>query len=319
MAARARARPRDRCASASRRTPRTRSGDIVFVQLPEVGETVTSGAVVGELESTKSVSEVYAPARWRGRRPQRGPRRDAGAGQHRPVRRRLALRDRARQQRLGRPAGRRHLRGRPRGLTLRSGSSVRLSSADRLTRQNPDPPLAVQGLHPRRREIHDMPYLLAVREPELRQRAVLLAMWHPAGPSDRAGHRAGSRRRHRHDHLRRPAEDRGRRAHLAQRGRRGRGRRASLRAAHCWSSSAGPEPAAATSSTPTSPRSAVIPRATSSSTTSPSPGGTSSSGARARASASTTSAASTAPTSTATGSTTRSCRTATRSGSASSG
>lgn len=36
-------------------------GDIVFVQLPEVGDTVTAGAVVGELESTKSVSEVYAP------------------------------------------------------------------------------------------------------------------------------------------------------------------------------------------------------------------------------------------------------------------
>ena len=36
-------------------------GDIVFVQLPEVGESVTAGAVVGELESTKSVSEVYAP------------------------------------------------------------------------------------------------------------------------------------------------------------------------------------------------------------------------------------------------------------------
>ena len=36
-------------------------GDIVFVQLPEVGDTVASGAVVGELESTKSVSEVYAP------------------------------------------------------------------------------------------------------------------------------------------------------------------------------------------------------------------------------------------------------------------
>ena len=36
-------------------------GDIVFVQLPEVGETVIAGAVVGELESTKSVSEVYAP------------------------------------------------------------------------------------------------------------------------------------------------------------------------------------------------------------------------------------------------------------------
>ena len=36
-------------------------GDIVFVQLPEVGETVTAGSVVGELESTKSVSDVYAP------------------------------------------------------------------------------------------------------------------------------------------------------------------------------------------------------------------------------------------------------------------
>ena len=36
-------------------------GDIVFVQLPEVGEKVVAGAVVGELESTKSVSEIYAP------------------------------------------------------------------------------------------------------------------------------------------------------------------------------------------------------------------------------------------------------------------
>ncbi|MCW2866866.1 MAG: gcvH [Marmoricola sp.] len=36
-------------------------GDIVFVQLPEVGDTVSAGAVVGELESTKSVSEIYAP------------------------------------------------------------------------------------------------------------------------------------------------------------------------------------------------------------------------------------------------------------------
>ena len=36
-------------------------GDIVYVQLPEVGEAVTAGAAVGELESTKSVSDVYAP------------------------------------------------------------------------------------------------------------------------------------------------------------------------------------------------------------------------------------------------------------------
>jgi glycine cleavage system H protein len=36
-------------------------GDIVYVSLPEVGEEISSGAAVGELESTKSVSDVYAP------------------------------------------------------------------------------------------------------------------------------------------------------------------------------------------------------------------------------------------------------------------
>jgi glycine cleavage system H protein len=36
-------------------------GDIVYVQLPEVGEQVTAGSAVGELESTKSVSDVYSP------------------------------------------------------------------------------------------------------------------------------------------------------------------------------------------------------------------------------------------------------------------
>lgn len=36
-------------------------GDIVYVQLPEVGTPVTAGEAVGELESTKSVSDVYAP------------------------------------------------------------------------------------------------------------------------------------------------------------------------------------------------------------------------------------------------------------------
>jgi glycine cleavage system H protein len=36
-------------------------GDIVFVQLPEVGATVTAGEPCGELESTKSVSDLYAP------------------------------------------------------------------------------------------------------------------------------------------------------------------------------------------------------------------------------------------------------------------
>lgn len=36
-------------------------GDVVFVALPEIGKTVASGDVLGEVESTKSVSEVYAP------------------------------------------------------------------------------------------------------------------------------------------------------------------------------------------------------------------------------------------------------------------
>ncbi|WP_019181166.1 glycine cleavage system protein GcvH [Microbacterium yannicii] len=36
-------------------------GDVVFVELPSVGSTVTAAAVVGEIESTKSVGELYAP------------------------------------------------------------------------------------------------------------------------------------------------------------------------------------------------------------------------------------------------------------------
>lgn len=36
-------------------------GDIVFVELPKVGETITAGEPFGEVESTKSVSELYAP------------------------------------------------------------------------------------------------------------------------------------------------------------------------------------------------------------------------------------------------------------------
>lgn len=36
-------------------------GDVVFVELPAVDSAVTAGAVVGEIESTKSVGELYAP------------------------------------------------------------------------------------------------------------------------------------------------------------------------------------------------------------------------------------------------------------------
>lgn len=36
-------------------------GDVVYVDLPEVGGQITAGEVCGEIESTKSVSELYAP------------------------------------------------------------------------------------------------------------------------------------------------------------------------------------------------------------------------------------------------------------------
>lgn len=36
-------------------------GDVVFIQLPDQGTQVTAGEAVGEIESTKSVSDLYAP------------------------------------------------------------------------------------------------------------------------------------------------------------------------------------------------------------------------------------------------------------------
>jgi glycine cleavage system H protein len=36
-------------------------GDVVYVDLPEVGAELSDGAVVGEIESTKSVGELFAP------------------------------------------------------------------------------------------------------------------------------------------------------------------------------------------------------------------------------------------------------------------
>jgi len=36
-------------------------GDIVYVQLPKIGSTISAGTVCGEIESTKSVSEIFAP------------------------------------------------------------------------------------------------------------------------------------------------------------------------------------------------------------------------------------------------------------------
>jgi glycine cleavage system H protein len=36
-------------------------GDVVYAQMPEVGTKITANEVVGEVESTKSVSDIYAP------------------------------------------------------------------------------------------------------------------------------------------------------------------------------------------------------------------------------------------------------------------
>lgn len=36
-------------------------GDIVYADLPEIGASIEAGTVIGELESTKSVSDVFAP------------------------------------------------------------------------------------------------------------------------------------------------------------------------------------------------------------------------------------------------------------------
>lgn len=36
-------------------------GDVVFVQIPDEGAAVTAGATISEVESTKSVSDIYAP------------------------------------------------------------------------------------------------------------------------------------------------------------------------------------------------------------------------------------------------------------------
>lgn len=36
-------------------------GDVVFVDLPKVGASVSTGGTIGEVESTKSVSEIYSP------------------------------------------------------------------------------------------------------------------------------------------------------------------------------------------------------------------------------------------------------------------
>ena len=59
--------------SGSPSTPPSQLGDIVFVELPEVGRSLTQCATFGVVESVKAVSDLFAPVSGRGRRGQRRP------------------------------------------------------------------------------------------------------------------------------------------------------------------------------------------------------------------------------------------------------
>ena len=65
-------------------------GEIVFVELPEVGQSFDATDEVGTIESVKAVAEVYTPVSGEVARGQRRAGGRARAGQRRPARRRLA-------------------------------------------------------------------------------------------------------------------------------------------------------------------------------------------------------------------------------------
>ena len=86
-------------------------GDVVYVSAPAAGAKVTAGEPCGEVESTKSVSDIYSPVDG-GSRGQPGDRGQPGPGQHRPVRGGLAVQGHpaAAGRRPARPAIRRRVR-----------------------------------------------------------------------------------------------------------------------------------------------------------------------------------------------------------------
>ena len=61
-------------------------GDVVFVSLPAVGAKVTAGEPCGEVESTKSVSDIYSPVDGEVAAVNAEIDDDPGPGQRRPVR-----------------------------------------------------------------------------------------------------------------------------------------------------------------------------------------------------------------------------------------
>ncbi len=94
-----------------------RLGEVVFAELPEVGDSITAGEPCGEVESTKSVSDLFAPVT--GTVTAINEALEDDRDQQRSLRRRLALRSRGhrgrgadRRRRLRR--GQRPLSPRPR-------------------------------------------------------------------------------------------------------------------------------------------------------------------------------------------------------------
>ena len=74
-------------------------GDIVYVELPAVGATLTQFASFGVVECVKAVSDLFAPVSGDGGRGQRGPARQPGAHEQRPARRGLDREGDARRRR----------------------------------------------------------------------------------------------------------------------------------------------------------------------------------------------------------------------------
>ena len=74
-------------------------GDVVFVDLPEVGKTFAQKDVAGVVESVKAAADVYMPVSGEDHRSQRSPARRPVAGQQRPAGRRLVLQGQAVQRR----------------------------------------------------------------------------------------------------------------------------------------------------------------------------------------------------------------------------
>ena len=95
-------------------------GDIVFVEAPETGTALAAGDSFTEVESTKSVSDIYAPVSGSIVAINDSLDGAAGAAEQRSVRRRVDLHDRdVRSERVRRPARRRRLPRPHRGLTTR--------------------------------------------------------------------------------------------------------------------------------------------------------------------------------------------------------